>query len=130
MSSTDPSVSRRGQRQELLKVLYAREVGGSYTPERMSDFQEEIVEGVQQHQSDLDEALSEHLTDWRIDRVHPIERVLLRMGAYEIFHTSINKAIVINEAVELAKQYGHDSTASFVNGILDNLDAPEQSDRE
>jgi N utilization substance protein B len=118
-------MSRRKSRDEAFKILYAREVDGSYSPETDSEFTDELVEGVLGSEDKLDDQLSNHLNNWRIDRIYPVERVLLRMGAFEILRTETSKAVVINEAVELAKTYGDEGTGSFVNGILDNFAKPE-----
>lgn len=117
-------MSRRQSRDEAFKTLYAREVDGSYSPEQDSEFTDKLVEGVLANEDDLDGKLSNHLNDWRIDRIYPVERVLLRMGTFEILRTETSKAVVINEAVELAKTYGDEGTGSFVNGILDNFAKP------
>lgn len=117
-------MSRREQREEAFKTLFASEVKGRYKPDHRADFTRELVEGVRDHQETIDEQLSTHLTDWRMDRIHPVERVLLRIGTYEILYTGTSKAVVINEAVELAKKYGDEKTPSFVNGILDNFAKP------
>lgn len=119
-------MSRRESRDEAFKVLYAREVDGRYQPETDNDFTDKLVEGVLDNEDQLDERLTEHLNDWRIDRIYPVERVLLRTGAFEILQTETSKAVVINEAVELAKRYGDEGTGSFVNGILDNFEKPEE----
>lgn len=117
-------MSRRESRDEALKILYAREVNGDYEPEEITEFTEKLVEGVIKHEDELDDRLKEHLDDWRIDRIYPIETVLLRTGIFEIFHTQTSKAVTINEAVELGKRYGDKDTGSFVNGILDNFKKP------
>lgn len=123
-------MSRHESREEAFKSLYAREADGQYTPEDESEFTRTLVKGVIDHQDRLDEQLSEHLTDWRMDRVYPVERILLRLGLFEILHTETNKAVVINEAVELAKEYGDDGTGAFVNGILDNFQKPATNGTE
>ncbi len=115
-------MSRRKRREEAFITLYAREVGGDYEPETENEFTEELVDRVVEHEDFLDDHVSEFLEDWRMDRVYPVERILLRVGAFEILYTERSKAIVINEAVELAKKYGDEGTGSFVNGILDNLE--------
>ncbi len=123
-------MSRRASREEAFKILFAEEVKGQYRPDGTSNFSDELVGGVRGHLPQLDKRLSEFLTDWRIERVHPVERVLLRIGAFEILHTETSKAVVINEAVELAKRYGDENTPSFVNGILDNFEKPHPEDGE
>ncbi len=116
-------MSRKKNREEAFKALYAEEVAGKYTPEPRVDFTSKLVRGTRENQAEIDERLEEHLEDWRLDRIFPVEKVLLRMGLYEILWMDTGKAVVINEAVELAKKYGDEGTASFVNGILDNFKA-------
>lgn len=115
-------MTRRNARKEAFKSLYADEVGGRYQPEDSTNFARQLIDGVQAHQKNLDTELENHLTDWRMDRVYPVERILLRLGLFEIMHTDTSKAVVINEAVELAKEYGDEGTGAFVNGILDNFE--------
>ncbi|MFP4686578.1 MAG: transcription antitermination factor NusB [bacterium] len=122
-------MTRKQEREEVFKTLYAREVKGDYSPETDSDFVWQLVDGVKSCRQELDEKLNEQLQDWRMERVYPVERVLLRIGLYELLYTSTAKAVVINEAVDLAKKYGDSSTSSFVNGILDNFDK-EAGDKE
>lgn len=119
-------MSRRDSRDAAFKVLYAREVDGSYDPGQDSDFTDKLVSGVLENEDQLDTELSQYLNDWRIDRIYPVERVLLRAGAFEILNMDTSKAVVINEAVELAKKYGDEGTGSFVNGILDNFEKPKE----
>ena len=115
-------MSRKDEREEVFKTLYASEVKGNYRPDKETDFISELVNGVQRRADELDATLEEHLEDWRMNRVYPVERIVLRMGAYEILHMSTDKAVVINEAVEIAKKFGDTNTPGFVNGILDNLE--------
>lgn len=119
----DSTPGRHDQRRELLERFYAKEVAGRYELESPTPYQQEIIQGIEDQQSSLDELITEQLDDWRLERVHPIERVLLRLGCYEIRETDTNKAIVIDEAVELAKEFGDDRTPDFVNGILDNFNS-------
>ncbi len=115
-------MSRSKAREEAFKTLYAREVSGDYSPDNNSDFTRTLVEGTGKHLEEIDNKIESQLEDWRLDRVYPVERVLLRLGTYELFWSETPKPIVIDEAVELAKKYGSEDSASFVNGILDNFD--------
>ncbi len=68
---------------------------------------------------ELDKVLSEHMTGWTLDRIGRAELTILRLGAYEIlFDEDIPDKVAISEAVELAKRFGSDNAASFVNGVL------------
>lgn len=70
----------------------------------------------------IDSALSRSLTDWRFDRLSYVDRAILRIAACEIlFISEIPPKVSIDEAVELARFYGTDGSARFVNGVLDSL---------
>lgn len=67
----------------------------------------------------IDEKLNEKITGWNTDRIGKVELTILRIAYYEItYDDSVPSSIAINEAVELAKKFGQDSSASFINGVL------------
>ena len=75
--------------------------------------------GISQHQEDIDEKIKSHLKDWDFGRINKIDLALLRLAIYEIcYEPDIPCKVSVNEAVELSKAYGEDSSSSFVNGIL------------
>lgn len=84
-------------------------------------FIDQAVRGVAAHQSAIDEVVSEHARHWRITRMHSADRSILRLGTWELLFSPDEKdaALIINEAVELAKIYGEDDSYKFVNAILD-----------
>ncbi len=68
---------------------------------------------------EIDKAISDKATGWTTDRMGKIELAIIRLAVYEImFDDDTPKGVAINEAVELAKKYGQDESASFVNGVL------------
>jgi N utilization substance protein B len=78
-----------------------------------------LVDGVSTHQAGLDAELQPLAPDWPIDKIARIDRVILRMGLYELkFETDVPPKVVINEAVELAKAFGGDNSSKFINGVL------------
>ncbi|KTG16380.1 MULTISPECIES: transcription antitermination factor NusB [unclassified Guyparkeria] len=80
-----------------------------------------ILRGVEQHADDLDAAIEPHL-DRPVRELDPIEHAILRLGAFELMHMiETPRAIVINEAVELAKRFGATDGHRYVNGVLDRL---------
>ncbi|MDX1606535.1 MAG: transcription antitermination factor NusB [Candidatus Competibacterales bacterium] len=84
----------------------------------------DLVRGVPARLSELDGALAAHL-DRDLRRVDPVERAILRLGAYELLaHPETPYRVVINEMVELAKTFGAEQGHRYVNGVLDKL-APE-----
>jgi len=82
-------------------------------------FIEELVKGVVKHQDELDAALGPLAPEWPIDQIARMDRVVLRIGLYELtYETDVPPKVVINEAVELAKAFGGDNSSKFINGVL------------
>lgn len=86
-------------------------------------FIEQLVRGIDKHQKELDELLQPLAPEWPIDQIARMDRIVLRMGAYELTHTKTNvpAKVAINEAVELAKAFGGDNSSKFINGVLGSL---------
>ena len=90
------------------------------------DYFHQLVREVPLHQHELDDHLVPHL-DRNIADVDPVERAILRIGAYELeFHPEIPYKVVVNEAVELAKEFGSDNASRFINGVLGAVAASEK----
>jgi N utilization substance protein B len=86
-------------------------------------FAAELVVGTLSRLAELDTLIEARATNWKLARMASLDRCLLRMAAYEMRHfTDIPRAVTIDEAVELAKQFGSGDSAAFVNGILDSID--------
>ena len=80
----------------------------------------ELVRGVSQHRAEIDAQLANLSRNWRLERMGIVERNVIRIALYELGHApSVPTAVVINEAVELAKRYGTAEGVAFVNGLLD-----------
>ena len=85
-------------------------------------FVERIVYGVIEAVEDLDKAISEASSNWKLPRMANVDRNLLRLAGYEILYCpDIPRAASINEAVEIAKRFSGNEAASFINGVLDQL---------
>lgn len=83
------------------------------------DFTKQLVTGVDKKQTELDEILQPAAPKWQISQIARMDRVILRIGLYELLYESgIPAKVVINEAVELAKAFGGDNSSKFVNGVL------------
>lgn len=83
------------------------------------DFIIKLVKGVIAEQDDLDATLQPVAPEWPIDQIARMDRVVLRLGLYELLHEpSVPPKVVINEAVELAKAFGGENSSKFVNGVL------------
>jgi len=85
-----------------------------------------LAQGVGIHITDIDHKISDYATNWQIKRMAIIDRNVMRIGLYELQHTTdIPPKVAINEAVELAKKYGDLESSKFVNGILDKIHKKE-----
>ena len=74
-----------------------------------------------EHFSELDEAIDSVSTEWRTSRMNKVDLTLIRLAVYEIRFEKLPEGVAINEAVEIAKNYGTDHSGSFVNGVLGRL---------
>jgi N utilization substance protein B len=82
-------------------------------------FIEELVKGVASHEAELDDMLRPLAPEWPIEQIARMDRVVLRIGIYELkYGKDVPPKVVINEAVELAKAFGGDNSSKFINGVL------------
>jgi len=82
-------------------------------------FIEELVKGVAKYEKELDDELRPLAPEWPIEQIARMDRVVLRMGLYELhYENDVPPKVVINEAVELAKAFGGDNSSKFINGVL------------
>jgi len=92
-------------------------------------FIEALVHGVSKHAADLDATLQPVAPEWPIDQIARMDRMVLRIGLYELQHDKdVPPKVVINEAVELAKAFGGDNSSKFINGVLGTLLRQQQGD--
>jgi N utilization substance protein B len=98
------------------------EVGAHFElPEGARAFAKELVLGVASERRALDALIAEHASHWRVERMASVDRNILRLGAYELLRTDVPAAVVIDEAVELARRFGGERSPAFVNGVLDAI---------
>lgn len=130
-------MSRREIREQIFKLLFRAEFyEESDMPEQLSLFFEELdqreekdtayiqkkYEGIMAHLTEIDAMINEVAQGWKTSRMGKVDLTLIRLATYELkFEEDIPTGVAINEAVELAKAYGTDDSASFVNGILAKL---------
>ena len=86
-----------------------------------NDFIIDIVNGVLEKKEELYDISNKYLKGWTISRLGLPDQAILCMGIYELLYTSTPHAIVINEAVELAKKYSDDKVKNMINGVLDKV---------
>ncbi len=86
------------------------------------DFAKILINGVIQHHDAIDDTIEKYVQHWAIDRLALIDLSILRIAIFEIlYQEDIPPVVTINEAIELAKQFGDDESGKFVNGVLDSL---------
>jgi len=129
--------TRHQARTAVVGLLYAYDLGN----ENIANFSDEILEegkirnkqrefshtlfdGTIENLVMLDTEIDKHLTDWDYNGIGKVEKAILRLGAYEILVAKTDKAIIINEAVELAKKLADEKSPQFINGVLDALGKP------
>ena len=130
---------RRRARAAALQMLYQMEVGraglhetiATYWPSRDADedldedlrtFANGLVHGTTERIEQIDGLLRAHAQNWRVERMAVIDRLVLRLAAYEMLADPETPAkVVINEALELARTYTGDEAVAFVNGVLDSV---------
>jgi N utilization substance protein B len=127
--------ARTGARESALQMLYAAEVIQASADQVISDFwrehpgdaegrpyADELVRGVSASLQEVDELIRQASTNWRLERMARVDRNTLRIGAWELSHRKdIPRAVILDEAVEIAKRFGSDDSQSFVNGVLDRI---------
>ena len=127
---------RTQSRESALKILYQaeltrREIHAAAEnfwsefeeiDENVRTFTDRITLGIEKNIREIDDKISQHATNWQLKRMAVIDRNVLRIGVFELLHTTdIPPKVTINEAVELAKKYGDLESSKFVNGILDKI---------
>jgi N utilization substance protein B len=127
--------SRRRARELALQLLYQYELTGA-DPEAMQaefeewrsasdgvrEFADSLLKGTLANLEEIDGELERQTAHWRLDRLAAVDRNILRLALYELmFNASTPHAVVIDEAIEIAKKYGAVESPRFVNGVLDGF---------
>lgn len=101
--------------------LFWRSFAADAAPEGRQ-YADELVRGVGGAREELDRRIGEASTHWRVERMARVDRNVLRLGTWELAHRKdVPRAVVLDEAVELAKDYGTDDSSAFVNGVLNKI---------
>lgn len=127
--------SRRLARQLALQLLFQHEFQAKHAEGEKTFWEEHptasimvrafatsILQGVKDHQADIDQLIQQFAVGWSISRMPVVDRNILRCAIYEfLWEPDIPAAVTINEAIELAKRFADDEAQRFVNGILDHI---------
>lgn len=129
-------MKRTETRELAFKLIYSLEIQKTIEEEQLEIFFEEneiekeeqkeyiktIFEGIAQNKIEIEELIESNLKEkWTMDRISKIDLAILKVAIYELIYSKLPYKVAINEAVELAKKYGEDSSKSFVNGILASI---------
>jgi N utilization substance protein B len=126
---------RRKAREETLRILFRLEFENTQAEKTLNQYWENkkaseeikeysnwLVNGIISNQSKIDNIIQQISEHWRISRMALVDRNILRMAVFELlYEENIAPAIIINEAIEIAKKYSGDEAATFVNGVLDAI---------
>jgi N utilization substance protein B len=127
--------ARTTAREAALQMLFAIEATETDPEQAIGDFWRELpgdaegrpyadeaVRGVRATVTDLDARIVKASKNWRLERMTRVDRNLLRLGAWELVQKSdVPRAVILDEAVELAKRFGTEESGAFVNGVLDRI---------
>ena len=126
---------RRRARELAMQVLYQSESTGQTVEDAFElirenfqankkavSYAQELLGGVKDFQAEIDGHISEHSTNWRLERMTCVDRNILRIAVFELLKKQdIPVSVVINEAIEVAIRYSDEDAPPFINGILDSL---------
>ena len=129
--------ARTSGREAALQMLFALEASGDEVERVIAafwretpgdpegrDYADTVARGVAGELASVDEAVRKASTNWRLERMARVDRNVLRLGAWELMRSkSVPRAVILDEAVELAKRFGSEESGAFVNGVLDRVAA-------
>ncbi len=118
----------------VMQVLFERERRPALTPkeslelnreelgEMDEEFADSLLAGVLKNEPAMLEAIQAHAPGWTLDRMDPISRCVLQIGCFELLVAKeAPPAVIMNEAIEIAKEFGNDESGKFVNGVLNAI---------
>ncbi len=109
-SAKDP---RHILRRKIIKELFA----SSYVEQPSSQKTKEIIANL----SRIDKQIEKAAPEWPVDKINKIDLAILRLAVWEINQDKTSQKVVIDEAIELAKEYGTEASPAFINGVLGNI---------
>ena len=137
-------MNRSAMREEAFKMIYSMQIqkvenkeeqielyieSNNINNKEAQEYIKDVAFGIEKHQDNIDNQIKQNLKEnWRIERISKIDLSILRLAIYEIEYKEIPYKVAINEAVELAKKYGEDTSKNFVNGILASIVKEEKID--
>ena len=137
-------MNRSAMREEAFKMIYSMQIqkvenkeeqielyieSNNINNKEAQEYIRDVALGIEKYQENIDNQIKQNLKEnWRIERISKIDLSILRLAIYEIEYKEIPYKVAINEAVEIAKKYGEDTSKNFVNGILASIVKEEKID--
>lgn len=135
MAAVNPRDPRHQAREVALQCLFAMDAKGSWEeqpldwllienplPRKAIAYAEELVQGVKESLSELDELIHKYAPAWPVSQLSLVDRNILRIALFELlYHDQVPRKTAVNEAVELAKVFGSESSSRFVNGVVGSV---------
>ena len=137
-------MNRSEIREQAFKLLYSLEIqkkepideqielyleSNEITDKKTISYIEDAAQGIENNKEEIVGKIEKNLKqDWKIERISKVDLAILKLAIYEIKYTEIPFKVAINEAVELAKKYGEDTSKNFINGILASVVKEEGKD--
>lgn len=108
------------QKQENLEeAIQLYEESNEITDKNAKQYMVDVLYGIEKNKNEIIQQIEKNLkSDWKLERISKIDIAILKLAIYELKYTKIPFKVAINEAVELAKKYGEETSKNFVNGIL------------
>lgn len=126
--------TRKQAREAIIQILYAKELGNDKAIEqaeeflhqqkirnKQQDFALALLHGICSEEEHISDVINVFLKTWDLNRLGVIEKSIIKLGVYELLQTNTQKAVVINEAIELTKSFNVQDAFKLVNGLLDSI---------
>lgn len=130
-------MNRTAIREQTFKLIYSLEIqkqedleeaielyieNNQIIDQNAKEYITDAIFGIKKNKSEIISLIEKNLkSDWKIERISKVDLAILKLAIYELKYTDIPFKVVINEAVELAKKYGEETSKNFVNGILASI---------
>lgn len=127
--------ARRRSRELALQMLFQYDMSGNPPDSIIASFEdlhraklpvrefaERLLRGTVEHRDEIDQMIIQQADNWRISRMAVVDRNIIRMSIYELFHEpDTPRLVIIDEAIEIAKRFGTERSPQFINGVLDGI---------
>ncbi len=130
-------MNRSSMREQAFRLIYSLEIqkqepienqielfieNNNIESEEAKEYISDAVLGIDENKEEIEELIKKNLKlDWKIERISKVDLAILKLAIYEIKYKELPYKVAINEAVELAKKYGEDTSKNFINGILASI---------